>query len=128
MKNKAYLCTANILFLWLSPLLAYPSLLLTENEIKLIRQNHLSQSNANNIQHLFLSGIIYVDASHWILWLNNKTVHPNSLLQIKGLHIKKVMPHKVEFMWNSLHSTQPITFTLRPNQLYLVKENRIISK
>ena len=132
MKNKVHLRIANLLFLFLflfpPPLLAYPSLLLTENEIKLIRQNLLSQRETNNLQYFFLSGILYVDANHWALWLNDRMIHPHSLLEIKGFHIKKVMPHKVEFIWNSLPSNKPITFTLHPNQLYFVKENRVISK
>ena len=125
-----WLYAVSVLFLSPRPLGSYPSLLLTEHEIHLIHQ-HLSPENNlhnkdSNSSDFSLSGIVYVDATHWSLWLNKRMIRPDNLHQIKGVNIEKVTPLMVKFSWFPPHSTLPILFTLRPNQIYLGKENRVV--
>jgi len=132
MKSDLYLYAIIIFFFSPYPLGSYPSLLLTEHEIRLIHQ-HLSlennlQHNDSNPSNFSLSGIIYVDEHHWSLWLNKRMIRPDNLDQIKGVRIEKVTPLLVKFSWVPPRSTIPTPFTLRPNQTYLGKENRVMFK
>lgn len=113
-------------------LFTLPSLLFTDNELELIRQ-HISPLNGlnNTTSHageLHLSGIVYVNADHWSIWVNNKRISSDNLHQIDGFQIEKVTPLMVEFSWIPPQSDKTQEFTLRPNQIFLVNKNRMMSK
>jgi len=111
---------------------AYPSLFFTEKEIHLMGQALSSQHNVTKKTEgsatLSLSAIIYVDEHHWTLWANNQIIHAKDGRSFDGFHIKRVRPLKVEFSWIPPNATHPIVFTLRPQQMFLGTENRIIPK
>jgi len=129
MKNKILLS----LFLLLkgNMLSAYPSLLLTEEEVNHIRES-LSGREKGNLEesfkgkNLYLSAIIYVDESNWSLWLNNKIIRPETLSDIDGFHLEKVTPQGAKFSWTPPDTVIPATFTLHPYQTYLTKNQKIV--
>ena len=122
----------SLFYLFSSPLMAHPSLLFTENEVHMIHQNIAPQNELNNpashSEGLHLSGIVYVNADHWSLWLNNRRIGSDTPHQIDGFHIEEVTPLMVKLSWVPPQSTQPILFTLHPNQMFLVNENKVIFK
>jgi hypothetical protein len=119
MKNKLLLgifCLLSASELW-----SYPSLLLTAEEIRSIHANLPSQSLSPS-GRLFLSAILYVDATHWTVWINNSPLRPESSRDIEGFHIEEVLPRGVTFSWISPKQPMPIIFTLHPGQTYKREE------
>lgn len=132
MKNKLWLLVIRLVLFLPSPLSAHPFLLFTEKEVNLIYQTLGSQTESNqsssNVGELFLLGILYVDANHWSLWLNNMMIQSDKSHQIENFHIEHVTPNEVQFSLISPHSAVPITFLLQPNQMFSAKKNRVTSQ
>src|SRR5258708_24987872 len=112
--NKSYKMSYSMyevlvfLLLFCSPLLAQPSLLFTEKEVELIHENISHQTDQQHPEmlsgRLYLEAIVYVDADHWTLWLNNKMIHSHDPHTIDGFHIDKVTAVNVIFSWISQRS------------------------
>lgn len=114
MKNKLFL----ILVL---PFLSqsahgYPSLFLKQDK------NH-QKSNK-----LSLSSLLYLDSSHWSLWINDEIICPDSSRNIQEFHIEYVGPFEVKFSWIPPHSTEKEHFTLHSHQAFLIDEKKIIDE
>lgn len=127
MKNKVLLALCIVLKSEVS--LAYPSLFLTDEEINLIHQNFNSTTDKTtaNLKNLRLSSIIYIDASHWSLWVNDRMLRTDAVHDIEGFHLEKVMPEGAKFSWTPPGTSTPITFTLQPNQIFIVKTQKIVA-
>ena len=122
MKTKALL---SVFFpLWGNELLAYPSLFFTDEEIKAIHEKQLDEKPHSLMLHL--SALIYMDENNWCLWVNQKLIHPETCRDIDGFHLLSVMPHEVTFSWVPQDGTTPKTFTLRPSQTYITKDQNIV--
>lgn len=132
MRSKVWLHLIKVFFLLTASLCAHASLLFTESEVRLIQQNTAPQTKLNRgtskSEELYLSAIVYVDKSHWSLCLNNRIIRSDRSHQIDDFHIEDVSPLRVKFSWVPPNSAQPITFTLRPYQIFLPNENRVMSK
>jgi hypothetical protein len=105
-------------------------LFFTDEEIKAIH-DHLSSHSLEKpplMETLSLSAIIYIDANHWTLWINNTILRSYSSRDIAGFHIEDVRPDRVTFSWRPQGATISLTFTLLPHQTYRVKEQRIIEE
>lgn len=119
MKIKVFM----IFFFLVPSLWASSSLFFTKDEINLIHS--ANKKTAESSETLHLSAIIYVNKDHWSLWLNNKFIRPQQPLKIKGLQVEQVTPHKVKFIWRSPASSNPLKFTLCPNQTFLLNEREV---
>ena len=131
MKSKFYLLKfIPLYFIFTYNLLAQPSLFFTDQELKIIHETIFLKSKSNetktNYKVINLSAILYVDKNHWTLWLNDQVIHGVAPLPIAGFRIEKVTPHRVEFSWIPSHSTVRRRLTLRPRQVFLEKNDRII--
>lgn len=132
MKSNLHLYTIIIFFLFINSLLAQPSLFFTEKEVRFIQKNiflnNKVKETGENSKILHLSSLIYIDESHWTLWLNDQILHATDSPQIDGFHIEKVTPFSVEFSYLLPQSTIPLKFTLCPHQIYWGGKNRILRK
>ncbi|MBY0293617.1 MAG: hypothetical protein K2W92_10080 [Alphaproteobacteria bacterium] len=122
MKNKIFL----ILFLLLkgNPLYSYPSLFFSDEEIFYIREN--LQDEEQSINPLYLLAIIYLDSSHWSLWVNHKIIRPETEHVIEGYHLEEVTSSTATFSWTPANTLTPLFFTLHANQTYLSKKRKVI--
>ncbi len=111
-------------------LYAYPSLLLTEEEISCIRKNIRDRdfSTLKDIEKLKLSAMIYCDEDHWCLWVNNKVLRSGDIHKIEKFHLVKVDPDEATFTWISRQSLTQKTFTLRPHQTYIANKQKIVDE
>jgi hypothetical protein len=124
MKTKGFLSV--FLFLWGNELFAYTSLFFTEEDIKSIRENQLDEQPHS--LNLHLSALIYMDQNHWTMWANHKIIRPETHGDIDGFHLQRVTPHEATFSWIPAESLIPKTFTLRPSQTYVGKEQKVIDE
>ena len=120
-----------LLFLYPFPLLAeFPSLFFTETEINLIKNKFLFQNKLEKIEitpeNLYSSAILYVDNTHWTLWLNHQMVHASDPHPISGYHIEKVTPLAAVFSYLPSQPSPPKKFTLPVHHIFLGTENKII--
>ncbi len=122
MKNKL----AFIMFFLLNRnnLYSYPSLFFSEEEIFYIRENFQGQQQKTN--PLYLLTIIYLDSSHWSLWVNHKIISPETGGDVEGYHLEEVTFSTVTFSWTPLNTPAPVFFTLHANQTYLPREKKVI--
>ena len=91
----------------------YPSLFFKDEEIVHFYKNQKVPYSQND---LTLLAILYYDANHWTLWINDKIIRPDNIQELEGFHIKKVFPHKVELSKLSEEGEHLETITLRPYQ------------
>lgn len=118
-------------FLFMPSLWAHTSLFFTQREVRLICQNLLPVNKSKrdtSCPALYLSAIVYIDATHWAIWLNNRMIRSDDPHQINGFYIERVTPIEVKFSCDESPSSIPKTFTLRPHQVFYGKENEFISK
>jgi len=113
-------------------LFAHPSLLFSEKEINLIHENFSGykelETETSNSGDLYLSGIIYVDTKNWSLLLNDRVIRPDNVDQLIEFHIERVTPQMIKCSWLSDNFLSLVKFTLRPNQIFIAKEKRVVGK
>lgn len=101
---------------------AYPSLFFTQDEMSLIQENRTFEDSGK----LLLLAIVYCDRHHWSLWINHKIIRPENSSEIEGFQIEEVKPFEVTFSWYPQDSKLKKTFTLRPHQAFIRREQKII--
>jgi len=117
MKTRILL-SLSVAFVWKIELYAYPSLLLTQEEISSIQE---SQTCFKDSKRLFLQAIVYFDKDHWCLWINHKIIRPENRDELEDFHIESVEPFEVTFSWFPIDSKEQERFTLRPGQTFFSK-------
>ncbi len=76
----------------------------------------MAPKTTNAIRELFLSGILYTNDEHWIVWLNGKRLVPGKLpKEIFDLRVNKEF---VELVWHDLNTNIVYPVRLRPNQRF----------
>ncbi|MBA3813087.1 MAG: hypothetical protein H0X26_01125 [Alphaproteobacteria bacterium] len=125
------LLTSMLLFsLSIPPLWAHPSLFFTEKDVSLINQSFFLKRQViktdKEKENLYLSALVYVNETHWTLWLNNRMIHSTDPHTIQGFHIEKVTPLEAVFSWHSPQSKAPLRFALRSHEMFLGNEKKVI--
>lgn len=105
-------------------LYSYPSLFFSEKEIFYIRENF--QGKEQRANPVYLLAIIYLDSSHWSLWVNHKIISPETGDDLEGYHLEEVTSSTAIFSWTPSNMTTPVFFTLHANQTYLPRERKVI--
>ena len=105
-------------------LYSYPSLFFSEEEIFYIRENF--QGKEQKTHPLYLLAIIYLDSSHWSLWVNHKIISPETGDEVEGYHLEEVASSTATFSWTPSKTPVPVFFTLHANQTYLPRERKVI--
>ena len=105
-------------------LYSYPSLFFSEEEIFYIRENF--QGKEQKTHPLYLLAIIYLDSSHWSLWVNHKIISPETGDEVEGYHLEEVTFSTATFSWTPSNTPAPVFFTLHANQTYLPREKKVI--
>ncbi|OJW51045.1 MAG: hypothetical protein BGO67_11985 [Alphaproteobacteria bacterium 41-28] len=124
MKAKAFISV--ILSVWGNELFAYPSLFFTEEDIKSIREDQLDEQPHS--LNLHLSALLYIDQNHWSMWINHKIIRPETCHDIDGFHLEGVTAYGATFSRISSESLIPRTFTLRPFQTYIAREQKVVDE
>lgn len=105
-----------LLTLWTSRLEAHSSLFFTSDEMNAI--NKKENKDKGLTQSLSLSSILYLDESHWTVWINGKRLHPENPYVLKTIRIEKVTEHQVTITCKD----QDEILTLLPNQTVTVSQ------
>jgi hypothetical protein len=107
MKNVVVLTLITLYF----PILhAHPSLFFTQDEMNIINK----KENKNNIlaDSLLLTSLLYIDDTHWAVWINGKCIRPENLNELEDMKIVEVTEHQVKVMLKN----SPKTLTLHPRK------------
>lgn len=103
-------------------LLANSSLFFTDEEVRYIRENYSNQKpdiQEELSEKLSLTAIAYFDENHWVLWVNNKVIEPETRDQLGLVYVEKVSPDEVMFSWKSLPSK---IFSLHPPETIILQK------
>lgn len=90
---------------------SYSSLFFKDEEIAHFYKNEKAPYSQND---LTLLAILYYDATHWALWINDKVIRPDNVQELEGFHIEKVSLQEVTLTHPSPEGKELETLTLRP--------------
>ena len=96
--------------------LIFLSLFFSQTELKML-SNHLKAPGEIS-KNLSLNSLLYLDDTHWSLWINQKLFHPQNIHDLENYELKKVTPQGAHFFC----SLDQKSFILKPNQVYVPLE------
>jgi len=91
-----------------------PSLFFTQEEVQYIRKSTDEMKSSNKTLHL--SGILFIDKTHWAVWINGKCFRPENQHELKNAKIDKVTSNQVIMTITDPNSQKKYSVTLLPNQ------------